>query len=218
MKFKLSFVAALFALALKLSAQVTLEGYGEVIQTAVANSFPPGIHLTAALEGIPTAIGSQGVVVTGRDINGELLGSGLTSSTTSSANFNIGAAVSTSVVWTTTIAWKPVEGADGFIHIQITVTWGSNSESYTRVIDAATRAPSGIFPPSASTPSSSSSTPSLPTQPPPGFGSGSGHYETIQMFGQYSYIDAVGTMHVVSYTYTLYVWISDGSGGNIGYN
>lgn len=161
--------------------------------------------LNQALGQVVGAIGNNGnVVVTGRDASGNLVGSALAASTTASANMDIGTGLSTSVVWVTTIAWKAIEGGDGALHIEITVTWGTNSASYTRVIDAPTNFPNAVMP--ANT-------------PPPGNGGSSGsgnsgHFELREFWSQYSYFDGNGTLHVVAYSYHVWIWIEDNGNGN----
>lgn len=207
MKLKSALLVSLLGLALKLSAQVTLVGYSDVIGIRISESFPSSIMLTQALGQITNAIGNGGdAIITGRDSGGNLIGTGLVGSTTASANFNIGNNVSISVVWTTTISWRPVEGADGFIHIEVTVVWGSNSEGYSRVMDAKTAAPNAVMPANNAPPSGGGGG--------GGGGSGSGHYELREFFGQYCYTDSNSTFHVVGYFFNAWVWVSDGSGGN----
>lgn len=204
-----------YAVAILLSAvvsrgQIDLLGMDELIRNAVTSSFPASVFRDQVVGQIPQAIGNGGsATVTGVGSGGSLIGNGVAGATTASANVDIGTAVSTSVTWTTTVSWTAYVNADGFVHIQVTVTWGNSSASYTRQIDVATSMPNAVAANGGAAPVT------VNTSGGSYWNNGeSGRYELVGFPATYSYFGPDGTYHVVGYTQWVWVWVADPGGGS----
>lgn len=185
--------------------QFDLLGMDELIGNAVTSSFPSSVFRDQVVGQIPQAIGNGGsATVTGVNGGGYLIGNGVTGATTASANVNIGTAVSTSVTWTTTVSWTAYVNSDGYVHIQVTVTWGNSSASYTRQIDVPTLMPNSVAANGGGV---------LVTVNTSG-GSywnngGAGRYELFGFPATYGYMGSDGVYYVIGYTQWVWMWVPD---------
>lgn len=207
---RIMFRYIVYAVALLLSsgiakAQVDLLGMDQLIGNALTSSFPASSFRDQVVSQIPQAIGNGGSpTVTGVNGEGYLIGNGVAGATTASANVNIGEAISTSITWTTTVSWSAYANSNGYVHIQVTVTWGNSSASYTRQIDVPTTMTTSVAASGGGAPITINTTGSSY------FNNGSmGQYQLLGFPAQYSYVRSDGAYVTVGYTQWVWVWVPD---------
>ena len=155
-------------------------GFDKLINDAISNSFPSNSTVAGIADEVTNAIGSGSpglssplgtATFTGLDLHsGAFFGPGTGGSVNLGGNINFGGSLkvgdvvnvtaTTNITWTTSISWKTVEGADGWAHIEITVTWGNNTQGYSRTLDAKTMIPNQMYDPNAPKIPSDTSVPS----------------------------------------------------------
>lgn len=200
--------AALTICATSLKAQLEILGTDELIGAAVASSFPESVFRDQVIGQLTQAIGNNGdAIATGvNSSTGLLIGNGVAGATTASANVNIGTAVSTNITWTTSISWAAYTNSSGYVHFQVTVTWGNSSASYTRQIDVPTSMPNSAAA-GAGNPIPSVNTSGTTTW----FNNGSGRWELQSYPATHQYMDN-GVWRVIGYTAWVWVWVPDRDG------